>query len=281
MATRRDFLATMAATLGAATLACAPRLQALQFSARLPHIGIQLYTVRSLMSKDFDGTLAKIAGIGYDEVEFAGYFGRTPDQVRAALTANKLRSPSTHLGIPASEDAWKKTLDDAKAIGHEWVIVASLPPAMHANPDDWPRVADRFNQLGKAAKEAGLRYGYHNHSVELQRIDDTTPLDVLLDNTDPSLVDFEMDLYWVVKGGGDPLDFIKRHPHRFPLMHAKDASPAPELAMRDVGSGTIDFGKIFAEQKMSGMQHVFVEHDSPTDAFASATNSFKYLASLK
>jgi sugar phosphate isomerase/epimerase len=276
MTTRRDFLTTLGLTLGAA-----PLLRALgtEDSARtLPRVGIQLYTLRTLMEKDLEGTLAKVAGIGYKEVEFAGYFGRTPAQIRATLKANGLTSPSSHIPLPASDDAWKKALDDAKAAGHEWAVIPWLDTPMRK---DWEQLAERFNALAAMAKKSGLRFAYHNHDFEFMPVGKGTALDVLLNKTDPKLVGFEMDIYWVTKGGGDPLALFKRYPHRFPLMHAKDGTAAPARDMVDVGSGTIDFVKIFAQQKLSGMKHVYVEHDNPKDPIQSATNSYNYLSKLK
>ena len=278
MSTRRDFLTTLGVALGAASLGRARALEAEDATRSLPRIGIQLYTLRSLMEKDVEGTLARVAGIGYKEVEFAGYFGRSPAHIRDVLKANGLTSPSTHIPLPASDDAWKRSLDEAKAIGHEWAVIPWLDAAMR---NDWPRIAERFNALAAMAKANGLRFAYHNHDFEFARVGNGTALDTLLAKTDPKLVDFEMDLYWVVKGGGDPLELFRRHAHRFPLMHAKDATAAPARAMVDVGSGTIGFAKIFARQKDSGMAHVYVEHDSPTDPLQSATNSYRYLAGLK
>ena len=283
MTSRRDFLATLGAALGATSIAgCARSLQAASSRRSLDRIGIQLYTVRNVLAKDFEGTIAKIAGIGYREVEFASYFGRTPAQVRAVLATNGLTSPATHIDFPKDDDAWKRTLDNAKEIGHEWVVVPWLDAAMRKTPDDWKKVADRYNQLGTLAHAAGLRYAYHNHAFELAKFDDgSTGLDTLISHTSRDVVDFEMDIYWIVKGGADPMDFITRYPGRFPLMHVKDATAAPERKMADVGSGTIDFPAIFARSATSGMLHAFVEHDEPKDALESAANSYRYLASLK
>jgi sugar phosphate isomerase/epimerase len=141
-------------------------------------------------------------------------------------------------------------------------------------------LAQRFNAIGKRAKDAGLRYGYHNHNVEFKAVEGTVPLELLLSETDPSLVDFEMDAYWVTQGGGDPLALINKFPGRFRLLHAKDASPAPELAMRDVGSGIIDWKKIFSERKKAGIEHVFVERDDAPDPVASITASYNFLHNL-
>ena len=277
MHTRRDFLTTLGVALGAASLGGARALGA-EDARRLPRVGIQLYTLRDLMKTDVEGTLAHVARIGYREVEFAGYFGRTPAQIRDVLKANGLVSPSAHIPMPASDDVWKKALDDAKSIGHQWAVLPWLDPAIRK---DWSQLAGRFNALAVLAKKAGLRFAYHNHDFEFAVVGEGTALDVLLAKTDPTLVDFEMDLYWVVKGGGDPLDLFRRHPHRFPLMHAKDATVAPERKMADVGSGTIDFKKIFAQQKRSGMKHVYVERDDATDPMQSATNSYRHLSALK
>ncbi|MEO8335558.1 MAG: sugar phosphate isomerase/epimerase [bacterium] len=279
MPNRRDFLSTLGLALGATTLG-RPRALAAMTSAsmHLPRIGIQLYTVRSLTEKDLEGTLAKLAGIGYAEVEFAGYFGKTPEQIRAMLIANKLSSPSVHIPLPASDDAWSRALADSRTIGHEWAVIPWLEPPMRT---EWARLADRFNHLATMARSAGMRFAYHNHDFEFTKEGEGTALDLLLKNTDPSLVDFEMDLYWVTKAGADPLDLIARYPKRFPLMHAKDISASPEHTIVDVGKGTIDFARIFREERTSGMTHVYVENDIPTDAIQSATTSFQYLSNLK
>jgi sugar phosphate isomerase/epimerase len=279
MPNRRDFLSTLGLALGATTLGRARALAAMSpASMHLQRIGIQLYTLRSLTEKDLEGTLAKVAAIGYNEVEFAGYFGKTPDQVRAMLLANRLTSPSAHIPLPASDDAWSRALADARSVGHEWAVIPWLDPPMRT---EWARLADRFNDLATKARAAGMRFAYHNHDFEFTRVGEGTAFDVLLTKTDPALVDFEMDNYWVVKAGADPLDIISRYPKRFPLMHIKDATAAPERAFADVGRGTIDFVKIFEGEKTSGMQHVYVEHDQPPDPIQSATTSYRYLAALK
>lgn len=280
MTTRRDFITTLGAALGASALGANSAFAAGEDARKLGRVGIQLYTVRSLTSKDLEGTLASLARIGYKEVEFAGYFGRTPAQIRTALKTNKLTSPSTHIPLPASDDSWKKSLDEAKAVGHQWVVVPWLDAAQRPTGDGWGTLADRFNQLATMARARGLKFAYHNHDFELAPAGSSTALDLLLTRTDPKLVDFEMDLYWMVKAGADPLDFFKRYPRRFPLLHVKDAMAAPERTMVDVGQGTIDFRKIFAKSNQSGAKHMYVEHDNPADPLQSATTSYKHLATL-
>lgn len=278
MPNRRDFLSTLGLALGATTLGRPRALAAMTTpSFHLQRIGIQLYTVRSLTEKDLEGTLARLANIGYSEVEFAGYFGKTPEQIRAMLIANRLSSPSSHIPLPVNDDAWQRALADARIIGHEWAVIPWLDPSQRK---DWGPFADRLNHLATMARSAGMRFAYHNHDFEFEKEGSGTVMDLLLKNTDPSLVDFEMDLYWVTKAGADPLDLIARYPRRFPLMHAKDAS-AGDRAIVDVGKGTIDFAKIFRQERTSGMTHVYVENDNPGDAIQSATFSYQTLAELK
>jgi sugar phosphate isomerase/epimerase len=278
MTSRRTFLETLGVATAAAALP--GELFAGMRSARLDAVGLQLYTVRALMAKDVEGTLATVAGIGYREVEFAGYFNRDPAALRAALDKLKLTSPSCHLGLDAVETGFDATAAAAKIVGHKWVVVASVPGRFFQSVASLKELAQRFNAIGKRAKDAGLRYGYHNHNVEFKAVEGTIPLELLLSETDPALVDFEMDAYWVTQGGGDPLALIDKFPGRFRLLHAKDASAAPESAMRDVGAGVIDWKRILSEKKKAGIEHVFVEHDQPADPVASITASYNFLHNL-
>lgn len=276
---RRTFLLT----LGAA--ACAPAVRSTAAASgatvALP-MGLQLYTVRTLMQRDMPGTLAQVAATGYREVEFAGYFGRTPAQVRALLAANKLTSPSTHLGLDVLTGASaRKTMDESRAIGHQWVTVAWLDASQRKTLDDWKRIAATFNRVGAEARDAGLRFAYHNHDFEFPLVDGTIPLALLLHETDPAYVDFEMDVYWLTKAGHDPLAWLDRHPDRFRMLHLKDAGPAPQRKMLDVGAGTIDWRAVLALGVRQGARHAFVEHDEPADPMASIRASRDYLAKLK
>ena len=282
MHTRRNFLATLGvAAFGIASRDAVAATEMLAPRRKLKRIGLQLYTVRDLMKADLPRTLAKVAAIGYKEVEFAGYFGRTPAQIRALLRRHGLTSPSTHLPFDSLETSWQKQLDDAKAVGHHWATIASIPEEKRRTLDDWKRHAATFNRAAAQAKSAGLRFAYHNHDVELKAIDGTRPIEVLLKETDPSLVDFEMDLYWVVFGGGNPLDLFNQYPKRFALVHVKDSSGPPDKKIVDVGKGTIDFRSIFAQSDKAGIKHYFVEHDQPTDPIATIRNSYNYLHALR
>jgi sugar phosphate isomerase/epimerase len=285
MISRRNFLVVVGASFGSAvcrTRADTPGLGTSSAGKRkLDRIGIQLYSVRQEMQRDMPATLARIADIGYREVEFAGYFGRTPAQVRQLLDQNHLSAPSTHLGFDLlGTDKWDKALDDAAAIGHEYATIAWIPENLRK---DWRRIADQFNQAGEAARKKGLRFAYHNHDFELKSTEATKPLDILLANTDPALVSYEMDVYWVTFAGADPKAYLRQYPTRFAMLHLKDSAGPPDNKMVDVGTGKIDFAGILrldADQRQS-VKHVFVEHDQPADPFAFAKNSFDFLKKLE
>ena len=279
---RRTFLATIGvAALGIASRNAEAAGTVLAQRRKLKKVGLQLYTVRDMMKADLPGTLRKVAEIGYKEVEFAGYFDRTSAQIRELLHSNGLTSPSSHIGVDILEKEPQKAFAFAKSIGNEWVILPWLPEERRKTADDWTAMAALLNKTAAQAKAAGLRFGYHNHNFELMPIGGMRPLDMLLTETDPSLVDFEMDLYWVKFAGGDPLDYFNRFPKRFPLVHVKDSAGPPDNRMVDVGQGTIDFRSIFAASDKAGIKHYIVEHDQPADPIATLRNSYKYLSALK
>lgn len=282
MSTRREFLRHSVAALGAVSLPW----PAGSFvpGDRLDRIGVQLYTVRKEMERDFDGTLTRVAGIGFHEVEFAGYFNRTPEQVKDILTRLGLSAPAGHMPYESltNAESWGKILDAANRIGHQYVIIAWTPAEARRTMDDWKRVAEGFNWAGRKAKEAGLGFAYHNHDFEFKSIDGQIPFDLLLAETDPELVKIEMDLYWITLGGFDPLQYFRRFPGRFPMVHVKDMKKGGERPqMVDVGKGDIDFRGIFARREDAGIRHFFVEHDEPADPMASITDSYQYLKHLQ
>lgn len=253
-------------------------------AASLGPLGLQLYTLRREMAGDVEGTLARVAEIGYEEVEFAGYFERRPEEVRRALERAGLRAPAAHVSVELAREDWPRTLDTASTIGHSWLVVGSIPDA-ERTADGYRAAAELFGRAGEAAREAGLRFGYHNHSFEFDPAVElpggALPLDFLLEATDPGRVDFEMDLYWTVHGGGDPLAYFERFPGRFPLVHVKDSAGPPEHRMVDPGAGVIDFPAIVAARERAGTRHFFVEHDDPEDPFATARAGYEYLAALR
>ncbi len=239
--------------------------------------GLQLYTVRTEMERSVERTLARVAEIGYREVEFAGYFQKTPAEIAALLTTNGLRAPAAHVSRAPLGDGWNRVLDDAASVGHQWVVIASVPPQDRESREGYRRLAEEFNRRAVAARQRGLRFAYHNHDYEFASHGDTHGHAVLLAECDPGLVHFELDLYWISRAGQDAATYVRQHPGRFPLVHVKDM--ASDGRMTEVGAGTIAFQRIF-EAAAGGIQHFFVEHDQPTSPFDSITASFNALRTM-
>ena len=239
--------------------------------------------MRGEVQRDLPGTLARLAQIGYKEVEFAGYFGKTPAEIRQILAANGLTAPSTHIPYETIRTGWEKALDDALARGHQYVTIPWMPENLRGSVAGWQRIADEFNRAAAQARSRGLAFAYHNHEFELKPVEGRIPLDILLESTDPQLVQFEMDVYWVINGGGDPLGYMRRFPGRFPLLHIKDSAGAPEHRQTDVGAGTIRFADILSlgASQNGAVKHAFVEHDNPPDPMAFARASYDYLSKLE
>ncbi len=271
---RRTFLGTMAA----ATI-LGSRLRAAVSDHKLDKIGLQLYTVRDAAKADMAGTLAKVAQIGYREIEFAGLFDHTPSEVRGMLDQNRLAAPSSHVPYNTLGADWDKTLDDAKTLGQTFIVCPTVDDELAKQPDGWKRAAEAFNRAGNASKKVGLQFGYHNHTKEFMPVNGKLPYEILLTECDPELVKMEMDLYWITKAGQDPFKYFNAYPGRFPLVHVKDM--AKDGSMTSVGAGTIDFKAIFAQSGKAGIQHYFVEHDDPKSPFDDIRSSFRYLERMR
>ena len=290
MINRRAFLGTSAATLIASDLAWA-----LPAQHKIKTLGLQLYTVRDAMKSDFDGTIAKVAQVGYKEVEFAGYFDHSPKDISALLKKNGLTSPSCHVPYDTVDKKWPEQIEAAHVIGHKFIVCPWIDPKQRVEPDGYKRAAELFQKAGEQSLKAGVQFAYHNHTFEFQpseTLGGKLPYDVLL-ATDPKYVKMELDLCWISVAGKDPVDYFNKYPGRFPLVHVKDmkqlpkgaegptASPEKEMPnMTEVGSGVIDWKRIFAHADKAGIQHYIVEHDFPADPFASITKSYAYLSSL-
>jgi len=255
-------------------------------------IGVQLYTVRDLMQKDFEGTIASVAKIGYKNVEFAGYFGRTPQQVREVLGKNGLKAPSTHVQYDELDEKFPSVVEASKAIGLEYVICPWIPEELRKSPDIWKQAAEKFNKCGEQVKKAGMQFGYHNHWFEFLPTNGKLPYDELLRLCDPNLVKMEMDLCWISTTGTDPVKYFQKYPGRFPLVHVKDVKTMPKISsggsqnfgdtvdLTEVGSGVIDWKRIFAHSKEAGIKYYIVEHDHPKEPLESITKSYQYLKNV-
>lgn len=303
---RRRFLATGGAAVAASMGA---RLGPLDASASgrarlVPprRIGIQLFTVRTLAEVDLPGALALLAEIGYREVEVAGLFGRTPDQMRQLLDANRLRAIGGHqlvgpalipfFGAREVEDA----LDEAEALGQPYVGTAGITiPTGIVDGVGEPQTADRYQELaelanewGAAAAARGLRLYLHVHYWEFGHdpVSGESLFQILLDETDPRLVWFEPDLFWMVFGGIDPLDWIPAYEDRFPLFHVKDGNPNPaggyfNPGFTDLGEGSIDFSRILGALRRKDKHHYIVERDDQPDGARTARVGYEYPLKLR
>jgi sugar phosphate isomerase/epimerase len=284
---RRGFL-----SLTAAQLAVAPLLKAAQ-GRSIERLGVQLYTVRDLMAKDFEGTLAKVAGLGYKEVEFAGYFKQSPQDVKAVLSRHGLTAPSTHIDYASLGDGFPAVVEASATIGHRYIVNPFLDEELRKQPDVWKRVAATFNRAGEISKKAQIQFAYHNHHFEFVPVNGTMPYDVLLKECDPELVKMELDLCWITVARQDPLTYFKRYPGRFPLVHVKGLKKLPDGPapvpfdqaipnITDVGaSDIIDWKRIFAASEQAGIRHYFVEHDQPPSPLDSLQTSARYLSALR
>jgi sugar phosphate isomerase/epimerase len=273
--TRRRFIKN----LSIAGLAMATPLQfALAQSNRVNSIGLQLYSLRKEMAEDFAGTLAKLAQLGFKEMEFAGYFDKSASEVRTILDANGLTSPAAHIPLTDIANNLSQVIDTAATIGQKYIVLPFMVGA-DRDIDNYPRIAELLNRSGEAAKAAGLKMGYHNHDFEFDVLEGKRGYDILLAETDPDLVFFEMDLYWAATPGVDATEYFKSNPGRFPMLHVKDR--AVDGKMADVGRGTINFAEIFALASVAGFEHYFIEHDNPSDGINSITYSYNSLNQIR
>ena len=242
-------------------------------------IGIQLYTLRAPLSEDVAGTLAQVAEIGYQTVEFAGLYGLTPGEMRTTMDAVGLRAVSSHAGVSDIRGDWASFLEGAQQLGQDFIFVPSIPES-ERTPEGLRKLAEDFNQAGEIAGSGGLHFGYHNHAWEFAALPDgTVPMDLLLERTEPRLVDWQMDIFWVVDGGGDPMAYLESQAGRVTSVHVKDRTP--DGRMVDVGKGVIDFATILPRAEELGMLHAFVEHDTPDAPIESVRYSFNALSALK
>jgi sugar phosphate isomerase/epimerase len=250
-------------------------------------IGIQLYSIREIIGKDVDGFLAKIAAAGYSDVETYGgqFFGLEPKAFKELLVKNHLTSLSGHYTVDkyllndGPDDEVKMQVDKAKGVGQEYMTVSSFSHAKVKSTDDYKKVAERFNSAGEICKKMNIKLGYHNHNTEFDPLNGgVSGYDVLLKETDPRLLHMELDLYWAVRGGQDPVEMFKKYPGRFEMWHVKDMDKTKPNRNTEIGNGSIDFKKIFAHAKLSGMKHFYMEQENfDIDPIESITRSSKYI----
>ncbi len=241
----------------------------------MPAIGLQLYTLRRPFAEDPIGTLEQIKKVGYDSVEFAAPLEMDFKALGARMKEIDLDCPSVHVGLADINDRTDQVLAMAKALGARFIVLPFVDP----NGADWSAVVKQLSAFAKRAKDEGFRVAYHHHHFEFDNSRGFRPFDVLVGESDPALIFFELDLYWLKKGGEEPVAMIEKLGNRVKLLHLKDM--APDGKMTDVGSGTLDFPAMIAAGRKAGVEYSFVEHDVPPAPYwPSVETSLKYLRGL-
>lgn len=271
---------------------------------RLTKFGLQLSTVTPLMLADFEGTLAKVAQIGYQQVEFSamGFLGRSTQEVQGLLAQNNLEAPVGRIAprlpagffqLPRKQamqiyrergqpkyllDNVKQSLEAAVALGQDYLVLPALMPDNFKTLKQVQSNIDLINQAGELCAKQGVVFGYHNHNWELKPIDGKVPYDLMLEQTDPDKVTYQMDAYWIVKGGGNLSQYLTQYSGRFATCHLKDIDATGDFA--DVGDGLIDFPRFTKEAMQQGAKYFFVERDSPPRPAESIQRSYDYLKTM-
>lgn len=292
MTSRREFLRTgtflAAGAALVSTISCTNKRQENNTSSAVKkesldkEIGIQIHSVRPQLEEDFEATMKKIADIGFKLIEGYGlgidglFLERiTPSEYKKVVHDLGMRFVSTHTRLFNPDEA-RIILDSSLGAGVKYALIPAVPEEFRESADTYREFANNLNQIGEVFADSGVRFGFHNHEYEFEQKDGEIPFEILLNETDPSLVTFQLDLYWATLGGADPMDLINKYPGRFSSFHVKDADE--NLGRETVGKGIIDFERILNAQKQAGLEYYFVEDFRPgDDPFKHLKESFDYL----
>jgi sugar phosphate isomerase/epimerase len=316
MTTRRDFL--MQAGLMAAATSLAPISDLMAEMGLKNKMGIQLFSLPKMLSDDFEAGIKMLAKMGYKELELfgpfpfsteaaqkswasvtpmlgfsgSGYFGKTIQEVKKILADNGLICPATHTDLDTLETKMEKLGEAAAILGHKYVTLPAIPNERRKTLDDYKKMADSFNKIGENAKKNGIRFGYHNHGYGIKPMDGQIPLQLLLEQTDPNLVFFELDVFWTASGGANPIDYLSKYPNRYKMLHLKDMKEKKEFSgdggdasqwiplfsnMTTAGDGVMDLKGIVKKAKEIGVEHYFIEQDMVTSPEIALKRSFDNL----
>jgi sugar phosphate isomerase/epimerase len=284
--------------------------------------GVQLFSIPQMVANDFPGTLKKLRDYGYRELEFFGpysfsapatierwvglaqqmgikqnaFYGYKVDEVKKMLKDNGLKSPSVHLDIITLRTNLAAAMSEFKKLGVKYVVIPTLMDERWSSADDFKRFAEEFNKLGKQMSDYGISFVFHNHGYEHVVLNGEVPMDILLKNTDPKYVTFELDIFWMQAAGASPIEYLQKYPGRFKLMHVKDAAEKVRFSgdgstpdqwmavfskMADPGAGVFDIKGIIETAVASGTEHFFLERDLTPTPEATLKNSYQYLSGLK
>ncbi|WP_044171426.1 sugar phosphate isomerase/epimerase family protein [Flectobacillus major] len=315
MNTRREFVKNSAGLLMASLLPWNTLAHQLGI---VDKVGIQLFSLPKMLEKDFAGTIEFLAKMGYKEVELfgpfpfsaqvaqdrwksitpmlgfsgSGYFGKSPKEIKSILKANGITTPSAHTDLDTLVNNMDKLGEAANVLGHKYVVLPSIPDDKRQTLDDYKRISETFNKIGENAKRVGLKFGYHNHGYGLSPLEGQIPLYLIMEQTDPNLVFFEMDIYWTSAGGIEPISLLEKYPNRYHLLHLKDmkekkhfsgdGNTAPQWFelfpyMTSAGDGVLGVKEIVEKAKSTGVKHFFVEQDLVADPDVALKRSIDFL----
>jgi sugar phosphate isomerase/epimerase len=289
---------------------------------RLNKVGIQLFSIAQLLEKDFKGTIAMLAHMGYKEIELfgpypysseaaksrwqsitpmlsfsgSGYFGLKENEVKAIFKDHNMKIPAIHTDLLTLENHMDRLSRAAETLDFEYIILPAIPEERRQTLDDYKRIAQTFNAIGKAAKEAGLKFAYHNHGYGLQEMEGEIPIQHILENTDPKFVYFEMDVVWTLAGKADPIYYLNTYADRYKLLHVKDMKTIKTFAgdggsprewveifpqITTLGTGKVPLESIISTASKNGVKHFFIEYEGAPDPEITFKESLDYLTSLR
>lgn len=317
---RRNFLKNTSAA--ATALSIFPGLTTSCESKNLESFGVQLFSLPKLLEKDFRTGIKILAKMGYKEIEMygpypfsvdsvkerwkslkpqlgfsgSGYFGQTPQEVKAILNEYGIKATSAHTDMETLQNRMPQLGEAADQIGFKYIGLPAIPGEKRKSLDDYKKVAEEFNEIGEQAKKMGLKFAYHNHGYGLQEMDSQIPLNIILEQTDPSLVFFELDIFWTIAGGADPINYLETYPDRYHQMHLKDMKEKARFSgdggdpsqwmelfqyMTTVGSGVIDIPSIVSVGEKIGIKHFYVEQDFVKNPEVTLKKSLDFLKNIK
>jgi sugar phosphate isomerase/epimerase len=241
-------------------------------------VAVQMYTLRDESQRDFSGTLRKVAELGFDGVELAGYGGLSAKNVKVLLDDLGLTAISSHVPLEQLEHNLSQVMEDQKILGSRFIVCPFLMPERRSE-EDYQTLISLFNQIGETCRQEGLTFCYHNHDFELARLSDgRTALETIFDETNPDVVKTELDIYWLKKAGENPVEWVKRYKNRSPLVHLKDMTPDAEQFFAELGAGGVDIDGVLRAGEETGVEWWVVEQDvSRLTPFESVEISLNYL----
>ena len=316
MATRREFIKNT--SLVAAAMAVSPMAEVMAALKKENKLGIQLFSIPKMLSEDYMAGVKMLQELGYKELELfgpfpfsaekakkgweaagkmlgfsgSGYFGKSAKEIKKILDDHGMSSPGTHTDLDTLEQNMGALGEAASILGHKYVTLPAIPDDRRKTIDDYKRIAEAFNKIGAEAKKNDIRFGYHNHGYGIKPVDGVRPLEIILKNTDPNLVFFEMDIFWTTCGGVDPIELLTKYPNRYKMLHLKDMKEKKQFTgdgggmgdwmpmfplMASAGDGVLDLQGIVKKAKEVGVEHFFVEQDMVANPQVALKRSSDYL----